>query len=308
MSMQKPTDEAPDPKVSILIICYNQEKYIAETLQGALAQDYRNLEIIVTDDGSTDRTPAIVNDIAAAHPGRIVPILSPVNTGITANCNRGLRACSGELIAFFGGDDVMLPGKIAAQVAWFRDRPDAVLCGTLSEDILHDGTRSIEQSPNSADASGTGPLNFIRRLQSLSGTTLMFRASAVPPHGFDPRVRMASDQLFFTELLMNGGSYGCVNGVYTKRRIHSSNMSHNQDRIFTEQEQSYRILAERYPRYAAECERAIAEHVYYFQGVAKMRLGDNATAATLLKKSFRLRPFYWKTLVRLLQLHVPKLQ
>lgn len=298
------------PKVSILIISYNQEKYILETLEGALAQNYGNLEIVVSDDGSRDRTPALINEFAAAHPGRIVPVLHPVNTGISANCNRGLRACSGELIAFFGGDDLMLPGKIEAQVGWFQDHPQGVLCGTLSEDFHDDGTPCLQQPGNSADASGTGPLNFIRRTRSLSGTTLMFRASAVPPHGFEERVSMASDNLFCTELLMGGGSYGCIEGLYTRRRIHASNASRNQDKIFSDQELGYQFLASRYPEYAAECERAIAEHVYYYQGVAKMRLGDSRAAITLFMKAFRLRPLYWKTLVRLLQAQLsrPKLQ
>lgn len=298
------------PKVSILIISYNQERYVAETLEGALAQQYESLEIIVADDGSSDRTPAIISEFAAAHPGRIVPVLHPVNTGISANCNRGLRACSGELIAFFGGDDLMLPGKVEAQVAWFQDSPNGVLCGTLSEDFSDDGKPCLQQPGNAADASGTGPLNFIQRKRPLSGTTLMFRALAVPPHGFDERVSMASDNLFCTELLVGGGSYGCVDGLYTKRRVHGFNASHNQDKIFSDQELAYQIFAKRYPEYAAACERAIAEHVYYYQGVAKMRLGENGVAAALFKKAFRLRPLYWKTLVRLMQVHLsgPKLQ
>jgi glycosyltransferase involved in cell wall biosynthesis len=310
MNIAPRTRANEEPKVSILIVAYNQEMYIAETLEGALAQHYENLEIVVADDGSRDRTHSIIKEFAAAHPGRIVPVLHPVNTGISANCNRGLKACSGELIALFGGDDVMLPGKIEAQVAWFQAHPQGVLCGTLSEDFYDDGKPCLQQPQNSVNASGTGPLNFIRRTRPLSGTTIMIRSSAIPPHGFEERVTMASDHLFFTELLMGGGSYGCVEGLFTKRRIHSFNVSQNQDKIFSDQEMGYRILATRYPEYAAECERAIAEHVYYYQGVAKMRLGENRMAVALFKKAFRLRPLYWKTLVRLMQVHLsrPKLQ
>lgn len=298
------------PKVSILIIFYNQENFVRRTLESALTQDYENLEIVASDDGSKDGTAAIIKEFADGHPGKVVPVLHTVNTGISANCNRGLRACSGDLIAFFGGDDIMLPGKIAAQVAWFKANPDGVLCGTLSEDFCDDGSPCPHQPGNTADASGTGPLNFIQRTRPLSGTTLMFRASAAPSHGFEERVSMASDNLFCTELLMGGGSYGCVDGLYTRRRIHATNASRNQDKIFSDQELGYRILAQRYPAYAAECNRAIAQHVYYYQGVAKMQLGDFSTASAMFKKALRMRPFYWKTFVRLLQvlLSGPKLR
>ena len=91
------------PLVSVMIISYNQENYIGETIQSAIDQDYPNVEIIVSDDGSKDKTPAIILEYANRYPSKIIPILKKKNSGITANCNTALRACTGEFIVFFGG-------------------------------------------------------------------------------------------------------------------------------------------------------------------------------------------------------------
>lgn len=315
MSINNPSGSKPidieiatrslNPKVSIMIISYNQEKYIREAIQGAIEQDYPNIEIIVSDDGSKDKTPEIILDYANRFPEKIKPILNKKNSGITANCNVALRACSGEFIVFFGGDDIMLPGKITAQVEWFQSDKSRVLCATLSEDIFADGAKCPNQPKYDADAKGVGPLNFIRRRKSISGTTLMIRAAAIPVHGFEESITVASDQMFCIEVLMRGGTYGCVNQVYTKRRIHSDNISRNQQKIISDQEATYKLLASRYPCYARECDRAIAEHVFYYSGVSKLKLGDKVNARRSFLRAIKARPLYWKAFVRLLQSYFP---
>ena len=199
----------------------------------------------------------------------------------------------------------MLPGKISAQVNWFKQDNSRVLGATLSEDVFADGTRCPHQPKYDPDAKGVGPLNFIRRRKSISGTTLMVKASAIPSHGFEESITVASDQMFCTEVLMNGGSYGCVNGVYTKRRLHSHNITRNQEKIFSDQEIAYNLLARRYPKYKEECEKAIAEHVYYYFGVSKLKIGDKAGARTLFYTVAKKRPLYWRVLVRLIQSYLP---
>jgi glycosyltransferase involved in cell wall biosynthesis len=127
--------EDGSPMVSVHVISYNQEKYVAEAIESAVNQDYPNLEVVVSDDASTDRTVSIIRDLESLHPGKIAALYNKTNVGVTSNSNRALSAFSGDFVAFLGGDDVLLPGKISAQVEWFRrDRSLGVrrgirLCG-----------------------------------------------------------------------------------------------------------------------------------------------------------------------------------
>lgn len=120
------------PLVSVLCVTYNHEKFIAELIESVLSQTYRDLELVVADDGSTDGAPAIIRRYAAQD-ARVKPVLGAQNEGLPANFNRAIGRCRGEFIAIIAGDDVMMPDKIEAQVSRFSDRQD---CGVLSHDSL----------------------------------------------------------------------------------------------------------------------------------------------------------------------------
>src|SRR5436190_24170616 len=106
------TTRMATPQVSIHFVSFNQAAFIEESLESALRQDYPNLQIVASDDGSTDGTAQIIERYARRYPDRIHAITGGPNLGITANCNRALRECKGEYIAFLAGDDLYLPGKI----------------------------------------------------------------------------------------------------------------------------------------------------------------------------------------------------
>jgi len=85
-----------EPKVSVLIPSYNQENVIEQTVMSALTQDYDNLEVVVSDDASKDRTPQILKEIQRKYPERLKIFLHQTNLGVTKNHNRGLLECRGE--------------------------------------------------------------------------------------------------------------------------------------------------------------------------------------------------------------------
>lgn len=92
------------PKVSILIPCYNSERFVAETLDSCLAQTYRNIEIIVVDDGSTDNSFAI----AKSFESNIIKVYRQDNSGACAARNYAFRKSSGEYIVYLDADDILL--------------------------------------------------------------------------------------------------------------------------------------------------------------------------------------------------------
>lgn len=100
------------PLVSILIPCYNAEKWLAETLESALAQTWPNTEIIVVDDGSTDGSLAIAKSFESAH----VQVISQDNRGASAARNRALQVAQGDFIQYLDADDLLAPDKIDHQI------------------------------------------------------------------------------------------------------------------------------------------------------------------------------------------------
>ncbi|WP_300503556.1 glycosyltransferase family 2 protein [uncultured Duncaniella sp.] len=97
--------------VSIIIPAYNAERYLREALESALAQTYRDIEVIVVDDGSTDSTPEIIRDFAARD-HRIKAIRQP-NGGLSAARNAALDIASGEWLVFLDSDDLLYPDSVA---------------------------------------------------------------------------------------------------------------------------------------------------------------------------------------------------
>lgn len=109
-------DGIANPLVSVVVITYNSSKYVLETLESAKNQTYQNIELIVSDDCSTDDTVAVCRDWIEKNKGRFVRtklIESEINTGIPANCNRGCKEAKGEYLKPIAGDDILLPDCIS---------------------------------------------------------------------------------------------------------------------------------------------------------------------------------------------------
>ncbi len=122
VSMKKNTEK---PLVSVIIPTYNRGWVVTEAIDSVLAQDFKDLELIVIDDGSTDDTQKILEDY-----GRDITVLHQANCGVSAARNRGIAAAAGRLIAFLDSDDLWLAGKLSRQVAFFEAHPEALISQT----------------------------------------------------------------------------------------------------------------------------------------------------------------------------------
>jgi len=105
--------------VSVVIPCYNQERYLGEALQSVFAQTYPRMEIIVVDDGSDDATASIARGF-----GDRIRFMQQQNKGASAARNLALSASSGEYVQFLDGDDKIEPDKILRQVEFLEQNPD----------------------------------------------------------------------------------------------------------------------------------------------------------------------------------------
>ncbi len=133
--MTPPPDSLLIPRVSVIIPTFDRAALVAEAVDSVLAQEGVAFELIVVDDGSSDGT----GEVLAGYGSRIT-VIRQENRGVSAARNRGVAAGHGALIAFLDSDDLWLPGKLSAQVAFMDAHPELGICQT-EEIWIRDGRR-----------------------------------------------------------------------------------------------------------------------------------------------------------------------
>jgi len=109
------------PLVTIIAVCYNQVKWVKQTLDSILKQSYQNIQLIVADDGSTDGSKDIIRQWMDQNNKDTVFIDHPKNLGLTKNINSAIPFVKGDYYQVFGCDDIMLPDKISKQVKMMEE-------------------------------------------------------------------------------------------------------------------------------------------------------------------------------------------
>ena len=130
---------ARDARVSVIIPCYNGESFIGSAIESVLGQTYRHFEVIVVDDGSRDRSEAVVGGFLSDP--RVVLVRHEENRGIPAARNTGIRSSRGRYLAFLDQDDSWVPTKLETQVSVLDEGPANL--GMVFSDVVmvdDDGT------------------------------------------------------------------------------------------------------------------------------------------------------------------------
>lgn len=118
-----------DVLFSVVVLTYNQEKYISQTLDSILNQNHTySYEIIIGEDCSSDNTRTIVEQYAEKHPNIIKPIYNNPNLGLLKNYYNVISHCTGKYIMECAGDDYWLPGKVKVQIEFMESNPDICMC------------------------------------------------------------------------------------------------------------------------------------------------------------------------------------
>ena len=122
------------PRISVVMIFFNSERYIKEAIDSVLVQTFTDFELLLVDDGSTDTSSAIAQDYADRHPARVryLEHEGHANRGMSAARNLGLRNAVGEFVALIDSDDVWRPNKLAGQLRIMERHPGlGMVCGTV---------------------------------------------------------------------------------------------------------------------------------------------------------------------------------
>lgn len=131
------------PLVSVVIITYNSARFVTKTLESVKTQSWQNIELIVSDDCSTDDTVTICLEWISENSDRfsaVKLITVPQNSGVSSNCNRGFRAASGEWVKMIAGDDVLMKNCITDNLDYIDRYPEAAFIVSDIREIDENGS------------------------------------------------------------------------------------------------------------------------------------------------------------------------
>jgi len=207
------------PKVSVIMSVYNGEKYLKEAIESILNQTFRDFEFIIVDDGSTDKTPEILNEYAKKDK-RIKIITNPKNIGLTKSLNKALKIAKGEYIARMDADDISLPERLKKQVNFLTNYPNFGLvgCNVIVIDEKGNFVKNVTlpESLNSA----------LRKRNRLVHGSVMFRKSLVKKiGGYNEKIFYAQDYEMFLRF-SKISEIGRINEFLYKLRVHKSSLSY----------------------------------------------------------------------------------
>ncbi|MDG9881413.1 glycosyltransferase [Pseudomonas putida CSV86] len=214
------------PLVSVIIASYNHGPYIEKSIQSVLDQTYPHIELLVIDDGSTDDSVERIQRLQAVH-GFDFKVQK--NQGLTRTLNDGIARSHGELIATFGSDDIMMPDRIAIQVAHMVDKPEVGICAGNIELIDSNGDLFPEKRQRRDTPFRRSDFEdmFLERKPYPPAPTLLFRREALEKvGGFDPSIRLED---LYIELKITHAGY-VIDGlpvVMAQYRKHATNSYKN---------------------------------------------------------------------------------
>ena len=124
------------PLVTVIIASYNHARYIEASITSVINQTYKNIELLVIDDGSKDDSPAVLKRLQEQYG---FDLRFQANQGLARTLNDAIARAKGNLIVPFGSDDIMLPHRIATQVEYMNGKPEVGICSANIETIDQDG-------------------------------------------------------------------------------------------------------------------------------------------------------------------------
>ena len=211
-----------EPPVTILIPVYNRASMAVEAIESCLAQNWRPLEILIIDDGSTD-------DLAGAlmRFGDAVRVVRQANGGVSSARNAGIRLAKGDFIHFLDSDNLLAPAAVARKLDGFARFPDAELCYSLAK--LEGECRPDEPRIPLPDGSATCPTTSLlanhRRYPFYISCVMLPRYTLLSSGGFEEDLRRGEDTRFWVKLALRDTKVIGLGAQLTTRRLSGSSLS-----------------------------------------------------------------------------------
>lgn len=188
-----------DNLVSVIIPTYNNAQFVCDAIDSVLSQTYKNSEILVIDDGSTDDTRKRIEKYNGKH----IKYIYQENKGLAAARNTGIKASTGELIAFLDADDMWLPEKLERQINIIKEFPDVGLVGCGYYGVDESGER-IKETKGRNYSNKESLLNdlMMRNVVTGSGSGVLAKKECFKKAGlFDESFRSTEDRDMWYRIL-----------------------------------------------------------------------------------------------------------
>lgn len=283
------------PRVSVVIPTYNCARFLGQTIDSALRQAYRDFEIIVVDDGSTDDTQQVV-----AVYGKTIRYVYQSNQGASAARNVALSIASGEFIAYLDADDLWIADKLSRQVEYMDDHP---ACGFLHTEVsVIDEQNKVLHTRFNYETNRPVPQGLcIRELllrSHIQTLTVLERRTAFDDAGmFDLRLPVAQDYLHWLGVVLRGYEVGYLAEPLGQYRWRAGSLMSSQRRLVEDFVRIYEIIVAEYgleQSQGAEMMELVQAQLYATQrqlAYLERREGSGAIARRRLSRLIRQRPF-----------------
>lgn len=208
-----------NPKVTVLIPVFNREQFVDEAIRSVVGQDFDDFELLIVDDGSTDRTPEVLEKWKQRDP-RVVVIASPTNQGIPGALNLGLAHARGKYVARLDSDDLMMPRRLAEQAAVLDARSEVVLVSCAYDIVDVRGTHLYTWKGDEPHEVTIFLLHFLNSIGG--GGQVMFRLAEVLEEGGYAREYPSSEDYDLWVRLLRRGRIETLPFVGMTKRTHGS--------------------------------------------------------------------------------------
>lgn len=235
-----------NPLISVVVITYNSSKTVIDTLESVKSQTYQNIELIISDDGSTDNTIEICKNWLNLNKSRFIRtelITVTTNTGIPANCNRGYKAAKGEWIKAIAGDDALLPNCLVINFNHIIQNPHIDVL--LSEMEMYTNTfekqnfigdfrlyNNIPFFTSEVSAEYQFKQLLIADIISITPTLFIKRIVVEKVGYFDEQFKHVEDYPFWLKITRLGYKIYYLNTSTVKYRKHSQSIHNNYEKLF----------------------------------------------------------------------------
>lgn len=315
------------PLVSIIVATYNSSLYVRETLDSAMSQTYPNIEIIITDDYSTDNTVEVCGYWIEQHRDygkRLELVKAKKNSGVSGNFNRGIAKANGEWLKVIAGDDVLLPEAIKNYMEYVSTNPEAKF-------VFGQNNRFVGHYPNytytqrdiglkhlfflNPQANPMFQYNILCRTYVGNGPTFFCKAETFRElGGFDERFALQEDWPFYIKLTKNGYQLYLLDKITVSWRQNENSITHqkDQDDVFFSKSQT-RIVKEYKCQYLMEELNTIWRFFLRYSLWIRNKVIDSGNSRKIAKSVMYYRlyqttdPFNWSSRFYYLQNSILKL-
>ncbi len=196
-------------KITVVTICYNAEREIADTMNSVYQQDYNNIEYIIVDGASKDNTLEIIGaTIKKDSPNVTTKVISEKDKGIYDAMNKGIALASGEWILFMNAGDLFYSSKAISEA--FQKEYDKEVKGIFGDTERFCGEyKKLVAARPLEDIKGSIPLPFCHQ-------SVFVRTDIMKKLGFDTQYKQAADYHFFLQCFLNGYKFQHVNVIISR--------------------------------------------------------------------------------------------